>query len=235
VPADPPARSIPDPGFAGDTGEPDPRLTAALEAVAADPARLPELLAVLHLVRVVAPVVAQVGESGTTPTGLLHEKSADIAVPLLLDASGSRALLVFSGTPALARWDPAARPVPVLGAKAAEVALAEGAEAIVLDVAGPHPVTLPLPEVRALAEGRGRVPAWTDPVVQRAVARVLEGEPAARSAHLDPCAGADARLTVVVDPGVDPAAIGARLAGTLAAVPEVAGGVRGLEITVVHG
>jgi hypothetical protein len=235
VPADPPARSIPDPGFAGDTGEPDPRLTAALEAVAADPARLPEMLAALHQVRVVAPVVAQVGETGTTPTGLRHEKSADIAVPLLLDGTGSRALLVFSGTPALARWDPAARPVPVLGARAAQVALAEGAEAIVLDVAGPHPATVPLPEVHALAEGRGRVPAWTDPALQRAVAEALEGEPAARSAHLDPCAGADGRLTVVVDPGVDQAALGARVAAALAARPEVARGVRGLEITVVHG
>ena len=81
---------------------------------------------------------------------------------------------------------------------AAEVALAEGVEAMVLDVAGPHPVTLPLPEVRALAEGRGRVPAWTDPALQRAVAAVLEGEAAARSAHLDPCVGADARPFVSV-------------------------------------
>jgi hypothetical protein len=235
VPADPPARSIPDPGFAGDTGEPDPRLTAALEAVAADPARLPELLAALHQVRVVAPVVARPGETATTPAGPVHETSADIAVPLLLDGSGSRALPVFSGTPTLARWDPAARPVPVPGPRAAEVALAEGAEGMVLDVAGPHPATLPLPEVRALAEGRGRVPAWTDPALQRAVAGLLEGEPAARSAHLDPCAGADARLTVVIDPGVDPAEIGARLAGAMAAAPEVASGVHGLEITVVHG
>jgi hypothetical protein len=235
VPADPPARSIPDPGFAGDTGEPDPLLTAALEAVAADPARLAEVLAALHQVRVVAPVVAQVGETGITPTGLRHDTSADIALPLLLDGTGSRALLVFSGTPALSRWDPAARPVLVPGGRAAEVALAEGAEAIVLDVAGPHPATLPLPEVHALAEGRGRVPAWGDPALQRAVAEALEGEPAARSAHLDPCAGADARLTVVLEPGVDPAGIGARLAAALAARPEVAGGVRGLEITVVHG
>jgi len=235
VPADPPARSIPDPGFAGDTGEPDPRLTAALAAASADPARLPEVLAALHRVRVVAPVVARVGETARAPTGLMLDASADIAVPLLLDGTGSRALPVFSGTPALARWDPAARPVPVLGRRAAEVALAEGAEAIVLDVAGPDPVTLSLPEVRALAEGLGREPAWTDPALQDAVAGVLAGEPEARSAHLDPCAGADARLTLVVDPGADAAAIGARLAGALAAVPAVAGGVHGLEITVVQG
>jgi hypothetical protein len=235
VPADPPARTIPDPGFAADTGEPDPELTAALQAVAADPARLPELLAALHRARVVAPVVARSGETATTATGLVHEKSADIAVPLLLDATGSRALPVFSGTPALTRWDPAARPVPVPGARAAEVALAEGAEAIVLDIAGPHPATLPLTEVRALAEGRGRVPAWADPVLQSAVAGVLAGEPAARSAHLDPCSGSDARLTVVVEPGVDRTAFGARLAAAVAALPGVAGGVRGLEITVVQG
>jgi hypothetical protein len=112
------------------------------------------------------------------------------------------------------------------------VALAEGAQALVLDLAGPLTVTLPLPELRALAEGRAARPVWDDPEVAAAVAGVLEGEPAARSAHLAPCAGRDARLTVVVDPDADRDAVAARIGAAVAALPVLGGAVRGLEVAV---
>jgi hypothetical protein len=225
-------KSLPDPGFAGDDGSADPVLVAALAAATADPARLPAVLAALHRSRVLAPVVAWLGEQETTAAGLVRDKSADIAVPLLLDGEGRRALPVFTDLAALARWDPAARPVPVAGPRAAQVALAEQAEAVVVDVAGPVPVTLPLPEVRALAEGRGTVPAWDDPQVSAAIAGLLAGEPAVRGADLTPCTGRDGRLTVVVDPATNHAALAARVAAAVAALPAVLAGVRGLEVTV---
>ena len=121
------------------------------------------MLAALHRARVLAPVVALLGETGTTAGGLVHDKTADIAVPVLVDPDGARALPVFTDLAALARWDPAARPVPVAGPRAAQVALAEGAEALVLDLAGPLTVTLPLPEVQALAEGRAAAPGLGRP------------------------------------------------------------------------
>ncbi len=228
-------KSLPDPGFAGDDGSADPSLVAALVAAAADPAELPAVLAALHRSRVLAPVVALLGEQETTTAGLVRDKSADIAVPLLLDGEGRRALPVFTGLAALARWDPAARPVPVAGSRAAQVALAERADAIVVDPAGPTPATLPLPEVRALAEGRGSVPAWDDPRVSTAIARLLADEPAVRGADLAPCAGRDGRLTVLVDPGTDHAALAGRVAAAVAALPAVRDGVRGLEVTVAAG
>jgi hypothetical protein len=137
VSSDAGGRSIPDPGFAGDDGSADADLVAAVAAHAADPARLPEVLAVLHRARVLAPVVALLGETGTTAGGLVHDKTADIAVPVLVDPEGARALPVFTDLSALARWDASARPVPVAGPRAAQVALAEGAQALVLDLAGP--------------------------------------------------------------------------------------------------
>jgi hypothetical protein len=234
VSSDQPRRSIPDPGYAGDDGRADPVLAAAVAAHAADPARLPEVLAALHQARVLAPVVALLGDTDTTAAGLVRDKTADVAVPVLLDEDGRRALPVFSDLAALARWDPAARPVPVPGPRAAQVALAEDAEALVLDVAGPVAVTLPLPELRALAEGRGAVPSWADPAVAAAVAALLDAEPAARSAHLAPCAGRDARLTVVMDAGVDHAAVAGRLGTAVAALPAMQAGVRGLEVVVTH-
>ena len=232
VSSDAGGRSIPDPGNAFDDGSADAELVAAVAAHAADPARLPAVLAALHRARVLAPVVALLGETGTTAGGLVHDKTADIAVPVLVDPEGARALPVFTDLAALARWDAAARPVPVAGPRAAQVALAEGAEALVLDLAGPLTVTLPMPELRALAEARAASPVWDDPEVAAAVAEVLEGEPAARSAHLAPCAGRDARLTVVVDPDADRAAVAARIGAALAALPVLRGGVRGLEVDV---
>jgi hypothetical protein len=233
VSSDAGGRSIPDPGYAGDDGSADADLVAAVAAHAADPARLPAVLAALHRARVLAPVVALLGETGTTADGLVHDKTADIAVPVLVDPDGARALPVFTDLAALARWDAAARPVPVAGPRAAQVALAEGAEALVLDLAGPLTVTLPLPELRALAEGRAARAVWEDPEVTAAVAALLEGEPAARSAHLAPYAGRDARLTVVVDPDADRAVLAARIGVEVAALPVLRGGVRGLDVAVV--
>jgi hypothetical protein len=232
VPSHPPShqpRALP-----ADDGSADSGLSGAIARYAADPARLPEVLAALHRARVLAPVVARRAETRVTPAGLVRDTTAEVAVPLLVDADGDRALLVFTDLAALARWDPAARPVPVEGPRAAQVALAESAEALVLDVAGPSTVALELPEVRALAEGRARTPAWQDPQVAAAVAAVLEGEPAARSAALAPCAGRDARLTVVVAPGTDQAALAGRLAAAVAALPVVQAGVRGLAVTVTR-
>ena len=153
-----------------------PRRSAA---VAADPAQLPAVLAALHRARVLAPVVALLGEQETTEAGLVRDKSSDIAVPLLLDDEGRRALPVFTDLAALARWDPVARPVPVAGPRAAQVALAEGADAVVIDVAGPiagHPAARPR-SARSPRAGAAS-PAWDDPQVSAAIAAVLAGEPA---------------------------------------------------------
>lgn len=229
---------IPDPGFAGDTGEADPVLATAIRAYAGDPGRLPEVLAALHGARVLAPVVAVLGDAGTNPDGLRVDKSADIALPLLLDGESdrdgagdaARAVPVFSGLAGLARWDPAARPVPVEARRAAAVVLAERADALVLDVAGPLPVTLGLPEVRALLDGRGAVPAYADEELAGLLAQVLAAEPEVLGSSLVPSAGVDARLVVRVTPDADVEALGRRLAARLAALRDHA--VRGLDVAL---
>lgn len=227
-----PGRRIPDPGFAGDTGAPDPALAAALAAAGSDDGRLPEVLAALHGARVLAPVVAVLAESAVTGSGLVVDKRADIAVPLLVSADGARAVPVFTGLEALARWDPAARPVPVTGPRAAEVALAEAAEALLVDLAGPHPATLGAAELHALATGRGLVPAYADEALRVAVHRVLAGVPEVAAGWLSPWPGSDARLTVALADGAVPAAVAPRL---VAALPEPlrSGGVRGVDLAVL--
>jgi hypothetical protein len=187
-------RSIPDPGFAGDTGVADSRLVAALERRADDPTRRPAVLAALHGARLFTPVVAVLGEVDRDADGRAHDKTSDMALPLLVADDGARAVPVFSSLATLAEWDPASRPVPVESVRAASVALAEGASAAVLDVASQHRVTLGLAELRALVQGRGRVPAYDDEALRVAFHQALRGVTDVRCAWLHPAAGVDARL-----------------------------------------
>jgi hypothetical protein len=124
-------------GAPDDTGSADPTLAAALAAYAEDAAREPEVLAALAEARLLVPVVAQLGEAETGPDGLARDKSADMAAVLMRGADGRLALLAFTSLETLHRWDPEARPVPVPARTAALAALQDGAEALLVDTAGP--------------------------------------------------------------------------------------------------
>ena len=226
-----PPRRIPDPGFAGDSGGADPELAAALEAVAGDPGRAPEVLAALHAARVLAAVAAVATETAPGAGGLASDKEADIALALLDDGDGRRALPVFSSVATLGRWDARARPVPVEGPRAAAVALAEGAHDLVVDLAGPVPVVLGEREVRALLRPTATVPAYVDEGLARALRAALGHEPALSGAWIGPCAGVDARLSLGVAADGDPAAVVRSGAGRLAALARTS--VLGLDLAAV--
>ena len=223
--------------FRDDDGRADAGLVAALSRFASDPFRRPDVLAALHEARVLAPIVATPDEVATGAAGLRVDKTSDIAVPLLEGADGRRALPVFSGLDSLARWDPAARPVPVEGPRAAEVAVAEGAEVLVVDIAGPHTCVLEAPELRALVSGRGTVPAYDDDRLAAELRPALAGEPAVTFAWLLPASGVDARLSVrLVDGGATQGEVTSLLASLARRVCDLPGwghhGVRGLDVAL---
>ena len=147
------ARSIPDPGFAGDSGGAAPALEAALTAYAAGTGSHVDALAAVRGSRLLVPVVAVLGESETDERGLVHDKTSDMATVLLQGADGRMALLAFTSTEALDAWDPEARPVPVTARTAAQAALKDDAAAIVVDVAGPVTFVVEGEDLRGLAHG----------------------------------------------------------------------------------
>ncbi|WP_181310795.1 SseB family protein [Nocardioides campestrisoli] len=140
-------------GFSGDTGEADPALAAALAAHDGSAATFAPVVAALAGARLLVPVVAVLGEVEVDEAGLAHDKSSDMAAVLLTGADGRTALLAFTSTENLARWNPEARPVPVTAETAALSAVQEGAAALVVDVAGPHPLALEGQELEAFAAG----------------------------------------------------------------------------------
>lgn len=105
-------KNIPDPGFAGDDGSPEPRLAAALTAWSAAPSGTAEteLLALLADARLLVPIVAVLGETEIGPDGRKGEKTSDMAVATLRLPDGRRGLPAFTSLDALARWRPDARP-----------------------------------------------------------------------------------------------------------------------------
>ena len=147
-------RSIPDPGFAGDDGEATPEVAAALAAYDGDPDALHDAtLAVLQAARLLVPVVAVLGEVERDDQGRTHEKTSDMATVLMRGRDGRSALLAFTGTEALRRWDPESRPVPVSVRTAALAAVQDGAEAMLVDVAGPVRFVVETDDLRELAAG----------------------------------------------------------------------------------
>ncbi len=139
--------------YVDDTGAADPALAAALARPADDPDRYPERLAALAGARVLVPVVAVLGEVEYDERGLAKDKSSDMAAVLLTGRDGRRALLAFSSTQTLQQWDREARPVPVAAALAAATAVQEGADALLVDVAGPHSWAVEDTDLHRIAAG----------------------------------------------------------------------------------
>jgi hypothetical protein len=135
-------RAIPDPGFAGDDGAVPPELAAALVAYAADPTLRSRTMSVLQHARLLVPVVAVPGE-----------ESADMATVLIRRPDGRTALLGFTGADPLRRWNPEARPVPVPARRAAQAALQEGADTLLVDAAGPTTFVVDGEDLAALTSG----------------------------------------------------------------------------------
>lgn len=147
-------RSLPGPGFAGDDGSVAPDVTAALAAYDRDPERGHRAaLAVLQHARLLVPVVAVLGEVELDQSGLVRDKSSDLATVLMQGRDGRMALLAFTGTEPMRRWNPDGRPVPVSVPDAARAAAHDGADALLVDVAGPARFVVEGEDLRALADG----------------------------------------------------------------------------------
>ncbi len=144
---------IPDPGFSGDAGAAAPDVSAALSAYDADAGRYAETLGVLLESRVLVPVVAILGEVEHDDAGLAHDKSSDMATVLMTGRDGRTALLAFTGTSQLQAWNPEARPVPVGCLLAAQSAIQDGADALVIDIAGPVPFVVQGDDLTRIAAG----------------------------------------------------------------------------------
>lgn len=153
---------------AGDAGEADPGVMAALDAYARGAGSEHDALTAIAGSRLLVPVVAVLTEETEAGT----EKESEMALPTLIGNDGRKAVIAFTGTQALRRWREDARPVPVPTARVCEAALSEAAAAVVIDVAGPVPLAVEGARLRALAANQPPPPPHEDPDIQAEVAAV---------------------------------------------------------------
>jgi SseB protein N-terminal domain len=206
--------------FADDDGAAPVQLLAALADYASGQTSGQQVLEALGESRVLVPVVALLEEVEIGDDGLPRDKQSAMATVLIEQPGGERALLAFTSLPSLTEWRADARPVPVMAAAAAQSALAEGASALLVDVAGPTPFVVTGPELVRLA-GQRHLPtdqtaADRTSALSRELVRVVGRPDGLLDARLVDTLlvdeGTSARLVVTVDPQLDPVAYESLLA-----------------------
>ncbi len=203
---------VPDSGFGDDDGSATVELAAAL---AGHPPEAAAVVAALRGERLLVALVAVL--ESVDPLG--SEKDSHMAAAMMTRADGRKALLAFSSVAAVALWRNDARPLPVASVDVARAALEDGAEAVVIDIAGPAQFALSGPALWAVAEGRELQPPWLDPEVALAVANAVDAELAGTRFRIDP--GDDTDVVIVLTAGgasLDPGGVTA-LASRLSADP----------------
>jgi hypothetical protein len=224
--------------YADDRGEADQAVAAAMEAYAAGRGAERAVLTALAVSRLLVPVVAVLAdtevaetrsaETGSAETGsggvgvaatrqarAAREKASEMAIPSLVGHDGRLAMVAFTCSDSVRRWQPAARPVPVPATAVFQAAVAE-ASAVVIDVAGPVALTIDGTRLAVLAAG-GAVPdMYQDPDVwDLAAAAAGSVAPGIRVRLAPPPAGAAFTLELAPPPGMA-AEIGPEVAAKVA-------------------
>jgi len=232
-------RALTGTGFEGDDGSADADLLAALE----NP--LPDETVLMHAVgtaRLLVPIVA-IPTEPTAPTEVEHagtpmlEKATDLAVLTLSLSDGQRGFPVFSSLAALSAWDAQARPSPVTSSKAAQAAVSERCDVMVLDCGSGHVRVLRPSMVWALAQQREWLPAHTDPFVAQALVRATADEDDVLDCvgEADPAGAGVLRVVLSLRPGLDAAAVQAlatRIGEQIATDGEARARIDGLAFTI---
>ncbi|HET8969616.1 MAG TPA: SseB family protein, partial [Candidatus Nanopelagicales bacterium] len=178
--------------------------------------------ATLAPARLLVPVVAVLDSVEDAGAAVGAEKDSHLATVTLQNSDGRSGLLAFTGTDALRAWRADARPVPAAAARVAAAALQEGADAVLLDVAGPVPFAVDRPVLLALAASRLPLPAHRDPEVATAVAGVLTAVAGGmEGARLGDGSGHRADLELALPAGLDQAVL-EQIATAVAADPVLA-------------
>jgi len=169
-------RHFDDNPFGDDDGTAPPALLGALAAFRAGEAGPEAVVDALRAVRLLVPLVAELGEEGENDAGMRVDKTQELSIVTVAGPDGRNVQPVFSSVSAVQAWNPAARPVPVDGRRAALAAASEGTELIVLDPTSETEFVLRRPAVWAIAQGTPWLPSDRDPEVAAAFRQSIASE-----------------------------------------------------------
>jgi hypothetical protein len=151
--------------FGDDDGSAPAELLDAIVRFRAGEATADAVVDAVRHVRLLIPLVAQLGESGTSEAGHLVDKSQELAIVTVEGPDGRTVLPVFSSVQAMQRWNPKARPVPADGARVALAAAGEQTDLVVIDPLSDTEFVIRRPALWAIAQSQPWLPAHLDPEV----------------------------------------------------------------------
>ena len=230
-------RTLTGTGFDGDQGEADTDLIAALD----DPEDETGLMHAVARARLLVPIVAAPSEVDDSDEVMVEKSglnsATDMAVVTLTLPDGQRALPVFSSLAELSAWDTAARPSPVTSARAAQAAVSERCDVMLLDLGSGHECVLRPSMVWALAQQREWLPAHTDPFVAQTLSRATADEADVIDCvgESDPAGAGILRVVLRLRPGLDSAqvqALATRVGEQIATDGEARARIDGLAFTI---
>ncbi len=222
-------------GFDDDRGEADSVLVALLRDRRSGAADDESVMAAVAGARLLVPVTAVATDVREGEHGLA-DASVDMAVVTLVAPTGERAQPAFTSLAALTGWNADARPVPVTAARAAQAAVTDGCDVIVLDPGTDREVELRPSMVWALAQQREWLPAHRDPFVAAAVRAAVLPEDGIAGHHV--AAGEEPgllRVTLELRPGLpaeEVRAIATRVGERLATDGETRARIDGLAFAI---
>lgn len=161
---------------AADDGSADPALLAALESFRGGEGTARGVVDAYRAARVLIPLIAEKGDEGIGPHGLAVDKTQELSIVTVAAPDGRRVLPVFTSVATMARWDAAARPVPVDGVRAALAAVDDDTDLIVIDPGSDTEFVVRRPAVWAIAQAQPWEPAVSNPDVFAGLHESIGGE-----------------------------------------------------------
>jgi len=197
-----------DTAFADDDGLADPALVAAVAALTEGGSQA-AVVDALRSARLLIPLVAEAGDVGVTDEGRTVDKTQELSIVTVAGPDGRSVMPAFTSVETMRAWDADARPVPVESRRVAMAAASEDTQLVVLDPTSPTEFVLRRPAVWAIGQDVPWTPCYEDPVVARAFADSVAGEPAVARVELsagDPLgrfAGPELTVGLALHPGLD--------------------------------
>jgi len=176
---------------ADDDGRAPAQLHDAMVRFASRTAEAAMVVDALHDSRLLVPLVARLGQSGSDERELGTDKSHELSIVAVAGPDGRDVLPVFTSVDAMRTWNVSARPVPVRARQVALAAVQEGIELIVIDPTSDIEFVLRRPVVWAIARSEAWVPPSDDPHVVHEFESSVRRERGVLSVHLadgDPAA-----------------------------------------------
>jgi hypothetical protein len=160
-----------------------------------------------------------------------------MAAVVLTASDGQRAFPVFSSVAGLSAWDTTARPSPVTASRAAQGAVSERCDVMVVDCGSARERVLRPSMVWALAQQRDWLPAHLDPFVAQALIRATADEEQVIGCvgQDEPAAAGVLRVVLSLRPGLDAGrvqALATRIGESIATDGEVRARIDGLSFTI---